>query len=113
MAKEQVAFELENPNGFVTQASQIGMNGRTVAQQITGRDDKINGNSSSIESKVNALISVVQTLVPCLVFHSGVPYGIPQQLLSHLGLLRIGNSSSTTTAICGQAICGQAICGNS
>ena len=115
MAKEQVAFELENPNGFVTQANQIGMNGKSVEQQMTGRDTKVNGNSSSIEAKVNALIGAVQTLIRNVVFYSGVPYGVPQQLLSDLALLRIGNneSTSTTSALCGTALCGSAICGNS
>ena len=112
MAKEQVAFELENPNGFVTQANQIGMNGKSVEQQMTGRDTKVNGNSSSIEAKVNALISVAQTIIQNVVWWGGVPYDIPQQLLSELSLLRIGNTSQTTS-VCGQAICGQAICGNS
>ena len=112
MAKEQVAFELENPNGFVTQANQIGMNGKSVEQQMTGRDTRVNGNSSSIEAKVNTLISVAQTIIQNVVWWGGVPYDIPQQLLSELSLLRIGNASQTTS-VCGQAICGQAICGNS
>lgn len=109
--KEQVAFELENPNGFVTQANQIGMNGKSVEQQVTGRDIKVNDNSSSIESKVNAIINCLVTLIQNVPFHSGVPYDIPQQLLSELNLLRIGNTSQATS-VCGQAICGQAICGN-
>ena len=111
---ERLPFPLAkpNPDTFVTQASEIGMGGKTVEQQITGRDTKVNGNSENIENKVNALISCVQTLIQNVAFISGVPYDVPQQLLTELSLLRIGNSS-TTSAICGQAVCGQAICGNS
>lgn len=107
--KEQVAFELENPGGFVTQASQIGMDGKPINQQITGRDTKVNYNSDSIESKFNAMIDCMQLMIQGVVFHSGTPFVSPAELNDHLELLRI--SSSSTTAKCGQAICGQAICG--
>ena len=109
--KEQVAFELENPGGFVTQASQIGMDGKPINQQIAGRDTKVNTNSGSIESKFNAMIDCMQLMIQGVVFHSGTPFISPAELNSHLELLRINSGGSSTTAVCGQAVCGQAICG--
>lgn len=115
--KEAPPFPLGRPNAdtFLAGADDIEMDGKSVKQQVSGRDTQVNGNSASIEAKVNALIGAVQTLIRNVVFHSGVPYGVPQQLLSDLALLRIGNneSTSTTSALCGTALCGSAICGNS
>ena len=110
---ERLPFKLArpNPNTGVTDASEIDMGDEPLDQSIGGRDAKVNGNSSSIESKVNAVINCLVTLIQNVAFYSGVPYDIPQQLLSELNLLRIGNASQTTS-VCGQAICGQAICGN-
>lgn len=107
--KEQVAFELENPGGFVTQASQIGMDGKSINQQIAGRDTKVNYNSGNIESKFNAMIDCMQLMIQGVVFHSGTPFVSPAELNDHLELLRISNSS--TSAKCGQAVCGVALCG--
>ena len=113
-AVERLPFKLArpNPNTGVTDASEIDFEDKPLDQGIGGRDTKVNDNSENIENKVNALISCVQTLIQNVAFISGVPYNIPQQLMTELSLLRIGNSS-TTSAICGQAVCGQAICGNS
>lgn len=113
-AVERLPFKLARPNPStgVTDASEIDFEGKGLDQSIGGRDTKVNDNSENIEDKVNALISCVQTLIQNVAFISGVPYDIPQQLMTELSLLRIGNSS-TTSAICGQAVCGQAICGNS
>lgn len=112
--KEVMPFELgRDRNGRpVTHTSEINHGDEPLDQSIGGRDTKVNGNSSSIEAKVNALISVAITIIQNVVWWEGVPYDIPQQLLSELNLLRIGNASQTTS-VCGQAICGQAICGNS
>lgn len=112
--KEVMPFELGRAgNGRpVTHTSEINHGDEPLDQSIGGRDTKVNGNSSSIESKVNAIINCLVTLIQNVPFYSGVPYDIPQQLLSELNLLRIGNTSQTTS-VCGQAICGQAICGNS
>lgn len=112
MAKEKLPFELDRPNAStpVANASAIDLNNQPLDQSIGGRDAKVNTNSTSIEGKVNTLISVVQTLIQNVVWWGGVPYNVPQQLLSELQLLRIGDTSSTT-ALCGQAVCGQAICG--
>ena len=113
MAKEIMPFELaRHRDGTpVTRTSEINHGDKPLDTSISGRDTKINDNSGGIESKVNALISAVQTLIQHVVFHSGVPYGIPQQLMSDLSRLRIGDSSASTTALCGNAICGNAICG--
>lgn len=73
-------------------------------------ETKSDTNSTSIEGKVNAIIDTLITVIQNVVWWGGVPYNVPQQLLSDLHLLRIGNTS-TTTALCGSAICGQAICG--
>ena len=107
---ERLPFKLARPNQStgVTDASEIDFGNQPLDQSIGGRDTKVNTNSTSIEGKVNTLISVVQTLIQNVVWWGGVPYGIPEQLNSQLQLLRIGN---TTPAICGQAICGQTICG--
>lgn len=113
--KEVMPFELgRDKNGRpVTHTSEINHGDEPLDQSIGGRDIKVNGNSSSIESKVNAIINCLVTLIQNVPFHSGTPYDIPQQLLSDLSLLRIGDASSPTSALCGSAICGQAICGNS
>ena len=113
-AVESLPFKLTrpNPNTGVTDASEIDFGDEPLDQSIGGRDTKVNGNSSFIESKVNAIINCLVWIIQNVPFVSGVPYDIPQQLLSELNLLRIGNTSQTTS-VCGQAICGQAICGNS
>jgi hypothetical protein len=112
--KEQVAFELENPGGFVTQGSEVGWDGQPLTTKINiGSDAKSrtgNTNAISIEDKVNALIDCLRLLIPNIVFHAGTPFASPQELDSHLELLRY-TYSGTTPAICGQAICGKTICG--
>lgn len=112
--KEQVAFELENPGGFVTQGSEIGWDGQPLTTKINaGSDAKSrtgNVNATSIESKVNALIDCLLDLIDEVAFHSSTPFVAPQELRSQLELLRY-TYSGTTPAICGQAICGQTICG--
>lgn len=71
-----------------------------------------NSNSSAVEVKVNALMDCLVDVISKLVFHSGTPYTIPQELQSHLALSRYNAGGGTTTpAICGQAVCGQTICG--
>ena len=80
---------------------------------VAGADEKSrtgNTNATSIESKVNALIDCLQTLIQGVVFHSGTPFVSPEELSTQLELLRY-TYSGTTPAICGQAICGQTICG--
>lgn len=111
---ERLPFKLArpNPNTGVTDASEIDFEGKGLDQSISERDTKVDGNSSSLENKVNAIINCLMWVIQNVPFFSGVPYDIPQQLLSELNLLRIGNTSQTTS-VCGQAICGQAICGNS
>ena len=112
--KEQVAFELENPGGFVTQGSEIGWDGQPLTTKINaGSDAKSrtgNTNATSIEGKVNALIDCLLDLIDGVAFHSSTPFVTPQELRSQLELLRY-TYSGTTPAICGQAICGQTICG--
>ena len=71
---------------------------------------KINDNSTSIETKVNALMAAVRHLITYVVYHSGVPYNIPTALQTDLSLERL-SSSGSTPAVCGRAICGQTICG--
>lgn len=80
---------------------------------VAGADDKSrtgNTNATSIEDKVNSLIDCVLLMIQGVVFHSGTPFVSPEELSSHLELLRY-TYSGTTPAICGQAICGQTICG--
>ena len=73
---------------------------------------KINDNSTSIETKVNTLMAAMRHLITYVVFHDGVPYNIPSALLTDLSLERLsGGGGSSTPAICGPAICGQTICG--
>ena len=112
--KEQVAFELENPGGFVTQGSEIGWNGQPLTTRINaGSDAKSttgNANATSIEGKVNALIDCILNLIDGVAFHSGTPFVAPQELKSQLELLRY-TYSGTNPAICGSAVCGQTICG--
>lgn len=69
-----------------------------------------NANASAVENKVNAMMDCLVDVISKIVFHSGTPYPIPQELQEHLALSRY-NSGTTTPAICGQAICGQTICG--
>ena len=114
MAKESMPFELKRPdaNTPVTNATEIDFGNTPLDQSITGRDAKVNGNSTNIENKVNAIISCLEVLIQHVAFHSGVPYGIPQQLQSELSLLRVGDNIASDTSLCGNAICGNAICGN-
>lgn len=51
MAKEQVAFELENPNGFVTQASQIGMGGQAVDAVLSRHERGIESSAGLLASE--------------------------------------------------------------
>lgn len=108
--KEQVAFELENPNGFVTQANQIGMGGQSVEQQVLGRDTNHDSNSLRLENKVNALIHCLQVVIKNVAWINNVPYRIPTQLLSDLNLSRM-DQGQNASSICGIAVCGKAICG--
>lgn len=116
MAKLKLPFELEKPssNEYVTQGSQIGWDGQPLTTKINaGSDAKSttgNANATSIESKINAIIDVLQRFIQGAVFHSGTPFVSPEELNSQLELLRYPYSG-TTPAICGQAICGQTICG--
>lgn len=116
MAELQLPFSLKKPsaNEFVTQGDQIGWNGQPLTTRINaGSDSKSatgNANATSIESKVNAIIDVLQRFIQGAVFHSGTPFVSPEELSTSLELLRY-TYSSTTPAICGQAICGQTICG--
>lgn len=72
----------------------------------------IDFNSGSIEGKVNGLIDCMLLLIQGVVFHSGTPFVSPEELSSHLELLRINDGGGgTTPAVCGQAICGKTICG--
>ena len=113
---ESLPFPLAkpNPDTFVTQGSEIGWDDQPLTIKINaGSDAKSttgNANATSIESKVNALIDCIQSLINGVVFHSGTPFVSPQDLNSRLELLRY-TYSSTTPAICGQAMCGQTICG--
>ena len=72
---------------------------------------KINDNSTSIETKVNALMAAMRHIITYVVYHDGVPYNIPTALLTDLSLERLSSGGGSTPAICGQAICGQTICG--
>lgn len=125
MAKLQLPFELQKPDAstFVTQASEIGYNGKPAAEALDGFADANKGmvmsgnsNSMSIESKVNALIDCLSGLIECVVFHSGTfPITTPSELQNKLALIRyaVGSSGDTnTTAICGKAVCGVAVCGD-
>lgn len=79
-------------------------------------DDKSlvgNTNASALESKINALISCINSLVNKVVFYTGTPFALPQELNSQLNLSRYSYSDTTAnTALLGSAICGQALCGN-
>jgi hypothetical protein len=116
MAKLKLPFELEKPssNEYVTQGNQIGWDGQPLTTKINaGSDAKSmtgNANATTIESKVNAIIDVLQRFIQGAVFHSGTPFVSPEELSTQLELLRYPYSG-TTPAICGQAICGQTICG--
>ena len=134
MAKLQLPFELQKPDAstFVTQATEIGHNGKSVSDELdtlgndvygvvqTANDNsgKTNTNSLFIEQKVNALISCVIALIKGVVFHSGTPFISPTALETQLNLLRLtsasggGSTGASTSSICGIAICGKAICGN-
>lgn len=116
MAVERLPFEIAKPNSgtYVTQGNQIGWDGQPLTTKINaGSDAKSltgNTNATSIEDKVNSLIDCVLLMIQGVVFHSGTPFVSPEELSSHLELLRY-TYSGTTPAICGQAICGQTICG--
>lgn len=116
MALERLPFELAkpSPDTYVTQGGEIGWDGQPLTTKINaGSDAKSttgNANATSIESKVNAIIDCLQTLIQGVVFHAGTPFVSPEELSTQLELLRYAYSS-TTPAICGQAICGQTICG--
>lgn len=116
MAKERLPFKLARPNSNigVTDASEIDWGDEPLDKRIEGKDTKVDKNSSNIEEKVNALVGIVQDLVLNVAFHSGIPFGIPQSILSKLSLLRIGDGSSSgdLPAICGHdTICGRVTCG--
>lgn len=107
---ERLPFKLArpNPNTGVTDASEIDFGDEALDASIEGRDTTVNSNSGSIEGKVNALIDCLTTIIQNVVFYAGVPYSIPQQLLTQLQLLRIGGSFTVT---CGMANCGEVLCG--
>ena len=84
--KEQVAFELENPSGFVTQATQIGHNGLPVSNMLS-QIGKLSVNEANI------VLSIL---------------GGKQFLLIED---RDAQPSADTSAVCGRALCGYAICG--
>ena len=90
--------------------SRAGLMSEADKVLVTNFPPKVDENSSGIESKVNALIDAVTIIIQNVVFHSGVPWGIPQQLLTDLSLVRIGGGT-TSTSKCGTAVCGRAICG--
>ena len=73
----------------------------------------INNNSSSLEDKVNALITSVKYLIQNVVFYDGTPYAVPEELETDLVLGRVTQGEDhSTTSVLGRAICGRAICGN-
>lgn len=53
--KEQVAFELENPGGFVTQADQIGMNGKPLDEAVPEVDNNQDSNLDIKDSESNII----------------------------------------------------------
>ena len=85
--KEQVAFELENPNGFVTQAENIGYK---------------KGNAKNALEELQENVAAQEKSIPILsiITIDGVNY------------LKVSYVASTQSpAICGLAICGKVICG--
>lgn len=74
---------------------------------------RVNYNSALIQRKINALISCIQELITIIVFHSGTPYRLPNDLQSQIQLFETVaiNVQQSHVAKCGKALCGCAICG--
>lgn len=72
-----------------------------------------NENSRRLEQKMNSFISCILSLINSVVFHSGVPFDVSQQLTKELELVKVSEyESMPTTSVCGHAFCGYAICAN-
>lgn len=104
-------------NSIITRAEGIYWGSDKLTSKINElNDDKSlvgNTNASALESKINALISCINGLVGKVVFYTGTPFTLPQELNSQLNLSRYSYSNTAAnTALLGSAICGQAICGN-
>lgn len=104
-------------NSTTTRAEGIYWGSDKLTSKINElNDDKSlvgNTNASALESKINALISCINSLVSKVVFYTGTPFALPQELNSQLNLSRYSYSDTTAnTALLGSAICGQALCGN-
>ena len=104
-------------NSITTRAEGIYWGSDKLTSKINElNDDKSlvgNTNASALESKINALISCINSLVNKIVFYTGTPFTLPQELNSQLNLSRYSYSDTTAnTALLGSAICGQALCGN-
>lgn len=84
-------------------------------QNLAENTGIINYNSSLIEQKVNAIIACLQQLMTIIVFHSGTPYQLSQQVISQLQLLRATSIDieHSNVSVCGRAVCGCAVCGTS
>ena len=108
--KEQVAFELENPGGFVTQASEIGHNGGSLGMtidDITAKGYKFGGFVTPSSSPISGAEKYfyIATQNGTYVNFGGVV------LNDETAILYNTDSQHSTTAKCGQAVCGYAICG--
>lgn len=108
--KEQVAFELENPNGFVTQANMIGHNGGslgTTIDDIMAKGYKFGGFVTPSSSPISGAEKYfyIATQNGTYANFGGVV------LNDETAILYNTDSQHSTPAICGQAICGQTICG--
>lgn len=74
---------------------------------------RVNYNSALIQQKINALISCIQELITIIVFHSGTPYRLPNDLQSQIQLFETVaiDTQQSHVAKCGKALCGCAVCG--
>lgn len=97
MAKLQLPFELQKPDAstFVTQATEIGHNGKSVSDELDALVNKAEGLDGLSVDKMNSIISILGKHFLLIELRDG--YTPP--------------SSQSTTSVCGKAVCGHAILG--
>lgn len=97
MAKLKLPFELQKPDAstFVTQATEIGYNGKSVSDELDALDSKVEGLDGLSVDKMNSIISILGKHFLLIELRDG--YTPP--------------SGQSKTALCGTALCGYAICG--
>lgn len=102
---------VENEYGELNQLA-LKMDDKAEKADIAPIVNDSNSNSDDLEVKVNALIAWANDIIKKIVFHSGTPYKMPQELQTLLSLKRLAPFDINTTSICGVAVCGNAITGN-